>query len=316
MLYIKRFVIALALVAFVYSTLSPAFSQTRRKRVVREKLSRVEIYMDGGYFMNSMTAANDGLGAGSDYVQELLMFYDWENLISPEDFTTSRDELADAPTFGGGINFNINRQFGVGVKFMFGQISGTSDVILNLEEIPIYVGILGGSLLVDVLDSYVTTTKYNLTPILVNGYYKWKPIPRMKNLTMLGGAGLGLYTTTIEFNHSYVNDVSSYSAYVNPPGSFYDFSKRYVAQPFGGYIFGGFDLKGSEVISLTFNLEYHFVPDYDIGASDWGNSRNVLAYPSILADFPEIYEDFYSDYMPEKINLSGLKFSAGMKFAF
>ena len=316
MLYIKRFFLALALVAFVYSTFYPAFSQTRRKRVVREKLSRVEIYMDGGYYLNGMSAANDGFTSGSAYVENQLNYWDWEGLISPGDITHLNDKLENWPTFGGGINFNLNRQYGIGIKFMFGQTSGTSDVILNLEEIPIYVREIGGNLLVDVKDVYATETKYHVAPILLNGYYRWKPLPQMKNLTLTGGAGAGLYTTSIEFNHSYVKDVSSYSAYINPPGEFYDFSRRYVAQPFGGYIFAGADLKGSSVISINFNLEYHFVPDYDIGTSDWGGSKDILAYPSILEDYGEFYESYYQEYTPAKLNLSGLRFSAGMKFVF
>jgi len=316
MLYIKRFFIALALVAFVYSTFYPAFSQTRRKRVVREKLSRVEIYMDGGYYMNGMSAANDGFNAGSAYLEDVLNLYDWEQLISPGDITHANDKLENWPTFGGGINLNLNHNFGVGVKFMFGQVSGSSEVILSLEDIPILVRELNGEIQVDVMDAYTTDTKYHVAPILLNGYYRWNPIPRMKILTLTAGAGAGLYTTSIEFNHAYMKDVSSYSAYLNPPGEFYDFTRRYVAKPFGGYVFAGADIMGSAVVSINFNLEYHFVPDYDIAGSDWGNSRDILAYPSILEDFGEFYESYYQEYTPAKLNLSGLRFSAGMKFAF
>lgn len=316
MLYIKRFFIALALVAFVYSTFYPAFSQTRRQRVVREKLSRVEIYMDGGYYLNGMSSANDGFTSGSAYVEDQLNFYDWEQLISPGDISQVNDKLENWPTFGGGINFNLNHNFGVGVKFMFGRLSGSSKVNLDLEGISINVRELNGELMVDVEDVFTTESRYHVAPILLNGYYRWKPIPRMKNLTLTGGAGAGLYTTSIEFNHLFVHDVSSYSAYITPPGQFYDFSRRYVAQPFGGYVFVGADLMGSAVISINFNLEYHFVPEYEIDTSDWGNSRDVMAYPSIFEDSSDYYESFYDDYSPAALNLSGLRFSAGMKFAF
>ncbi len=294
----------------------PVDGQIRRKRIVREKISRVEVYMDGGYFLAGLSAADQSLYDGASYLVNYYSNLDTLGLINPEMFSGKNEELGSSPTFGGGINFNLSKNYGFGIKFMFSKHSGRSDYSIPFSEIPIYFQELGGNVLVDITDSFHTIFDYYTAPIILYAYYNRKPFPTWDDLIFRGGLGLGLYTTTMEISHHYREVLFSYNPYFTPPDRFYDYEHRYVAQPIGGYFYLGTELKGSSVISIVFNLEYHLVPEYKINSSDWGEPQNPLYYPNILKDYSFMYEGSFEGYLPEKLDISGLRTSISMKFAF
>lgn len=326
-----RILLGLLLFSFIYSTFAPVQGQVRRRRVKRETLQRIEVYLDGGYYYTGfqiqtsgfgygfigMKSLNDGLDAGAKHLVSAIPGLDTTGVLANPTIWGGNDEAGGTRSFGGGINFNLTRNYGVGIKIFFNIHEGNSSYYAANDGIAIPVQELGGPLLVDVLQVFDTSYNYHVAPILFNGYYRWKPMPQLDNLTLTGGAGLGFYVTTMDIKHNYKVIQEAYSSFVNLPDQFHDYTLHKVTQPIGGYIFGGANFRGSSVMSVFVDFEYHFVPNIKFDDSDWESRTDLWYYPSTL-DY--LYgmnlQQAFEGYNPEELGISGLRLTAGMKFDF
>jgi hypothetical protein len=299
---------------FVISIFSPAYSQLTRKRLaVREKFTKVEIYFDGGYYNTGMSTANDALGNGLDYLTQIL---------APNDTITTNwgenKELGGSNSFGGGLNYNLSQNFGFGFKFLFSQHEGDSKYLIIMDDIELNLPDIG-TVLLDIEDAFVTKVKYSSAPILMNAYYRLKPIPSFRSLNLVIGAGGGFYTNTIKFEHSMRQDYINPPSVLNIPPQFFRFYNKCVAKPLGGFIFATVNLRGSNAISTSFNLEYHLVPEIDLKPGDWSVGNDFQYYFINTLDPVELEAaatDLFAQYIPEKLDFSGLRVSGTITFSF
>ncbi|NQS99389.1 MAG: hypothetical protein HQ591_13145 [candidate division Zixibacteria bacterium] len=302
---------------FLTATIYPAYSQTTRHRQRLPEFKKVEVYFDGGYYFTGMSPANDAIEQGGMILVDVLNFLNEYTAGGEGVIEGSDQEIGNSRSMGGGLNFNLNRNFGMGIKFITSQHAATSHFLYKLTGFEYFDPYLGAELLIDVQEDYVTHSKYHFAPVLVNAYYRMNPIPAMKGLSCKLGAGGGLYTTSIDIEHTWQShrELSEYAFY-DLPNNFYEYKNRYVAQPLGGYVFGEIDFKGSEVISFSLNLEYHYVPETDLKDDNWHIEQDLMYWPSVLEYDEEFFEYMFSGYLPDKLSISGLRMSATVKFGF
>jgi|GEM_PF-1655824 len=317
MLKHRSFILGLIICGFAASTFSSAIAQTLRRRIARQDFKRVEVYIDGGSYLLGLDYLDDLTNEGAEHLIWAIPGLDSTGLLVNPTVSGHNKYAHGQKTFGGGVNFNINPTIGVGIKFLFNQHYANSVYYAENLGVAVPVEELGGLLLVDIVQTFQVDYKYNVAPIIVDGYYRFKPMPEFGNLTFTGGAGIGLYTTTMEIFHHYNIAQDAYSIYVNLPDQFLDYTTHKVVQPIGGYIFGGVDLQGSSVISVFFNAEYHLVPDVTFKEEDWDSRSDLWYYPSVLDyAYGLNLAQAYEQYNPREISLSGLRLTGGLKFSF
>ena len=304
-------------VFFLIATVYPAHSQTKRRRQRLPEFKKIEVYFDGGYYLTGLSSADDAIENGGVILIDTLNSINDILANGAGTIGGSDQKFGGARSMGGGLNFNFNRSFGMGIKFMTSQHSAVSQCSYTLTGFEYFDPILEAELLIDVQEQYVTNSKYHFAPVLINAYYRMNPLPAVRGLSCKVGAGGGLYTTSIDIEHTWQShrELSEYEFY-NLPSSFYEYKNRYVAQPPGGYVFAGINYEGSSVISLSLNLEYHYVPEINIKTEDWNINQELEYWPSVLEYNQELYEYMFSGYLPDKLSISGLRMSATVKFGF
>jgi len=317
MLNFRNIVCGIILCGFAASAVSTVSAQTVRRRIIRQDFKQIEVYVDGGRYIMGMSNIDNALFDGSYHLVSVIPYLDPAGILVNPDIYGENKKASGTKSFGGGVNFNLNPNLGLGIKFLFNQHTAQSLYYAENQAVSVLVQELEGYLMVDVLQSFQVDYKYHVAPIILNGYYRWKPLPNFRHLTLNGGAGIGLYITAVEVLHQYKIVQDAYSIYINLPDQFYNYTSRKVVQPLGGCIFGGVDLQGSSVISVFLNAEYHFVPSYTFKDSDWAKHTDLWYYPSTL-DFLYGFNlgQAFNGYNPQKLSLSGLRLTSGIKFAF
>ena len=312
----KTVLLFLLIAFFTLSSIIPAYAAQIRKKKIEFK--QIEIYFDGGYYFTGLSQGDDAIKRGSTNMEELISFIADTMSSGTNTVWGSDQELGGSRSIGGGLNYNINPMIGVGFKFLISIHKSASRYHLSVQGYETYDNYFEEELLVNAREDYCTYTNYNFAPVMVNAYYKIKPMPTMKNLTATMGLGLGVYTTSIEVRHSYLNtrELVGVGSYVDLPPNFYEYRNTYVAKPLGGYIFGGLDLKGSDVISLSLDVEYHFVPEITLKQENWRSDQDLMYWPSYLEYIQEFYDQVFDGYKPDKLSISGLRLAASINFAF
>ena len=236
-------------------------------------------------------------------------------------YTQSRTEFKSIRTMGGGMNFNINRNVGIGLKIQFAQVEGMNVDKEFFNDIVIEAPGIQGSVLIDQLVTYSSKHLYTYAPIIIKAFYTMTPIAAMPGMEMTIGGGPGVYTTTVEIFNNRYDDYVDY-----PPElfniqyfeNFIRYTDSYVAKPIGLHLFGGISIRGSRAISLLLEAEYNYVPETTIDADGWGEPGNMEHNYGIDND-EEIREYFlpmFNDYHPDKLNMSNFRISGAIKFSF
>lgn len=313
----KRSLTVSLAVIFLMGAILPAVGQIKRKRIVRDSFKRVEMFLDGGIYMPSMDAADKAISDGSAFMIANRTLLDTTGLLWSASVTGGDQSFGSVKNFGGGINYYFNPQIGTGVRFYFSNLSAGSNYTATTLGVTVPVAELQTNLVVDVYEKFQTQSSYKINPIIINGFYKWNPVKQVPGLTLTGGAGLGVYISTVDINHRYFVQQDAYSIYVTLPDQFADYTLHEVVNPIGGMLFGGIELKGSSVMSLSFNFEYHLVPAHKFSDSDFQTRTNIMSYPAILDDlYGESLQIINSHYAPDELNISGLRLTATTKFSF
>jgi hypothetical protein len=319
MFKIKFVTFALAII-FLLTALASAQTQFKKRRISRADLKKVEIYFDGGYYITDFASANDALTQGLDYLT-----YRLETLNDTLYFTSGNlgiigsdnESFGSSKSMGGGINFNLNQNWGVGIKLNFSTHKAASITHYDVNGITILLDILDEPLLADEYNTISSEATYDVAPVIVNGYYRWHPpSPALQNLTLIAGAGAGVYTTTIEVHNCWDRNYHYYWPYIIPFENFYDFRERYVAKPLGAFLMGGISFKGSGAFSANLGFEYHLIPTVELKETEW-SQHDVIYYPSSfsLPEYQDYVESFF-DYRPDELSLSGLRLTASVQISF
>ena len=314
------FPIIITLLVFAFSAESFSQATTGRRRVRKQELSKFELYFDGGYSMFDMAGGTDALEKGAQVLAD-SNYFDLREMYMGATYTQSRTEFKSIRTMGGGMNFNINRNVGIGLKIQFAQVEGMNVDKEFFNDIVIEAPGIQGSVLIDQLVTYSSKHLYTYAPIIIKAFYTMTPIAAMPGMEMTIGGGPGVYTTTVEIFNNRYDDYVDY-----PPElfniqyfeNFIRYTDSYVAKPIGLHLFGGISIRGSRAISLLLEAEYNYVPETTIDADGWGEPGNMEHNYGIDND-EEIREYFlpmFNDYHPDKLNMSNFRISGAIKFSF
>ncbi len=332
----KKPVLLLIGVSLVLALAAEIMAQgvVQRRRIVRERFKQIEVYFDGGYFISGMGTAEDALDAGYNSVASLL---DSAVAVDGGAYSHSKKNFENERSMGGGINYHITPNYGVGLKFIITQHDASSDVTYSIDNIVTFIPNLG-DVIVNVNQMFNTIYRYHQAPIIANFFYNLKPFPNSDKMSLTVGGGPGLYVTSIDLEYEYINhrfDVNT-PPRLNLADNFVRYYDRVVSKPIGGYVFGGLNIKGSSVISLSLNAEYHYVLETDI--DKWQEIKDWRSYPFDKNDpfminpeteepiinpetgepitSADFFNDIFSGYRPDKLNISGLRIGATVSFAF
>lgn len=323
---IKGIAFIFVVFTLIFSVASVSYSQipVKKKRIKRERFRKIEIYFDGGYSAYDMSGSDDAITSGRAFMAQFLegrndtlAFWGFDTgAVHPgeiEDFENIR-------TMGGGLNINLNERFGFGLKIMFAQLDAQTAYYHMYEDAePIIPGI--GQVVLDQRETYSTKYRYHHAPIILKAFYKLQPFPEMRDLELIVGGGPGLYTTSIYVDNLWQRDLLNYPPglfYGPPPVEFARFTDKYVAQPIGLYLFGGFKFKASSAMSISLKAEYNLVPDATLKSDKWGVGKDFEHTFTLDNDewVRPYYVDVFSAYHPEKLNISSFRIGASVHFAF
>jgi hypothetical protein len=315
----KRRLIALSLtIIFIFTTLSTAQTQLKKRRLARSETKKVEVYFDGGYYSPDLSPADDALNNGLDYLRyrleglnDTMSFY----LMDPGIISGANESFGGSKSMGGGINYNLDQNWGIGLKINFSSHSANSLMNYDIDSIEIFLNVLDTLILADENNVITNNSRYDVAPVILNGYFRWQPLASaLQNLSFIASAGAGVYTTTIEVHNRWERSYHYYWPYIVPFENFYDYKERYVAKPLGAFFSGGISYKGSSAISASIGFEYHLVPEVELKAGDWAQ-KDLVYYPPYMPEYQEYLESFF-DYNPEKLSLSGYRINASLQISF
>jgi hypothetical protein len=321
---LKRIVIIFLSLTFAFSIISSAFAQIavpKRRRVQEEQFKRIEVYFDGGYSFFSMGPAEDAHDVGTAYLLEymnamndtLVMMGVDPGVIYPE----GGKDFENVRTMGGGFNFNFNSKFGVGLKIQFANLDAKTSYHQFADDVVIQLPFFGQTQL-DQEEVYTCHSKYTYAPIVIRGYYNFNPFAALPGLRCTVGGGPGFYVTTIRNYNSFYRYFSDFPQLLDLNTEFARFTDRYVDVPVGLNIFGGFDIHGSKVMTISFEAEYNFIPEADIKADNWHSGEDFEHTYGLDNDefIREWYTGVFEDFRPTKMNMSNFRASIALKFAF
>jgi hypothetical protein len=327
MLRVRGFICALFIAVLLFGSAAESFAQgvIKRRRIKRETLKKIEAYFEGGYFIGGMSPAEDAINNGVNKLRRIYNDYNATSIVDPDVtpgvYSYDNRMVETVRSMGGGLNFNLNRNYGIGIKFLFTQHQLDSKFGFAIDSTQLVIPDMG-EVIVGVNEDFTTNYRYQQAPILLNFFYHLRPAVGNGNLRFTVGGGPGIYTSSVRVDHYYsrvVNDIINDPPLINPPNNFVRSHDEIVVSPLGGYLFGAVNIKGSNVISINLSAEYHFVPETD--ADEWHVDKGLESWfygldEVRIEDMTEFTNEYFSSYRPDKVNLSGIRLAAAVSFAF
>ena len=306
----------LLLFAVVSSTFGQIQRRQRRKVV---QFRQFEVFFDGGRYLissfdepdKSLNQGESSMAVSADNFSTMLWMDPTVNDPSIIDLVTeeksySAGDFGTSFSAGGGVRYRINPRMGLELRFIFSQHTASSYASDHVV-IP-QISQTQGDVELDLDLSF--DHKYNYHPIILNGYYNFRP-GFIRNLDCSIGGGPGVYITTVNIEHKY----SLLRTYSNIPFmvEWHDGKAHEVIQNPGINAFGEVQIRGSSVVSIGLAVEYNHIFTSAIKKQDWSFSSIGYSWTG-EEEYEYPIEEVLESVVPKKVDMSGFRYTASINF--